>query len=159
MDPTIAAIASMVRRFALHPDQWDLVRDDPGLVPAAFNETLRIDSPVRLFTRVATREVQVDGLVLPAGSRIVLVMGSANRDERHYPDPDRFDVRRNPTDHLAFGNGVHYCVGAPLARLEAYAVIGALARRVSRIRLLEERQHLNNIIRSPASLTVRVDTR
>jgi cytochrome P450 len=151
MDTTIAAIASMIRRFALHPDQWDLVRDEPDLIPAAFNETLRIDSPVRLFTRVTTRDVGM----LPAGTRIMVMMGSANRDERHYPDPDRFDVRRNPTDHLAFGHGVHHCVGAPLARLEAYAVIGALARRVPRFTLLDERRHLNNVIHCPARLMVR----
>jgi cytochrome P450 len=159
MDTTIAAIASMVRRFALHPDQWDLVREDPGLIPAAFNETLRIDTPVRLFTRVTTREVPMDGLRLPAGTRILVMMGSANRDERRYPDPDRFDVRRNPTDHLAFGHGVHHCVGAPLARLEAGAVIGALARRVSRLTLLDERRHLNNVIHCPGRLAVRAVSR
>jgi cytochrome P450 len=159
IDTTIAAIGSIVRRFALHPDQWDLLRHDPRLIPAAFNETLRIDSPVRSFTRFTTREVRTDEFLLPAGTRVMLMIASANRDERYYPDPERFDVHRNPTDHLAFGNGVHHCVGAPLARLAADAVIGALARRVSRITLVEERQHLNNIIRSPARLTVRVGIR
>ena len=127
------------------------MRDEPDLIPAAFNETLRIDCRAPVFTRVTTR----DAGMLPAGTRVMVMMGSANRDERRYPDPDRFDVRRNPTDHLAFGHGVHHCVGAPLARLEAFAVIGALARRVPRFTLLDERRHLNNVIHCPARLMVR----
>lgn len=155
MDTTINAIASAVRQFAHHPDQWDLVRTDPGLVPAALNEVLRHDSPVQLFTRVTTRDIRLGETALPAGARVMVMMGSANRDERHYPDADSFDIRRDPTDHLAFGHGVHHCVGAVLARLEAHAVIGALARRVSRFTLLEERPHLNNVIRGPESVHVR----
>jgi cytochrome P450 len=154
MDTTISAIANTVRQFAINPDQWELVRHDPTLIPAAFNEALRYDSPVQLFTRVTTRAVNVGDVTLPADARVMVMMGSANRDERHYPDPDCFDVRRNPTDHLAFGHGIHYCVGAAVARLETQAVIRALVGRVSYLELLDERRHLNNVIRGSARLLV-----
>jgi cytochrome P450 len=158
LDTSVSAIANAVRQFALHPDQWDLVRDDPSLIAAAFNEALRLDPPVQLFTRVTTRDVDLGDVTLPAGARLMVMMGSANRDERHYPNPDRFDVRRNPTDHLAFGRGIHYCVGAALARLEGHAVIRALTRRVSRITLHHSRQRLHNIVRGPEELHVRTET-
>jgi cytochrome P450 len=87
----------------------------------------------------------------------MVMIGSANRDERHYPEPDRFDIRRNPTDHLAFGHGTHHCVGAPLARMETHAVIRALARRVARFTLLDERPHLNNVVRAPPVVRVAVE--
>jgi cytochrome P450 len=87
----------------------------------------------------------------------MVMIGSANRDERRYPEPDRFDVRRNPADHLAFGHGTHHCVGAPLARMEAHAVVRALARHVARFTLLDERPHLNNVIRGPGIVRVAVE--
>jgi cytochrome P450 len=155
MDTTISAIGNAVRQFALHPDQWDRLRDDPALIPAAFNEVLRFDSPVQLFTRVTTREVDIGDVTLAARARVMVLMGSANRDERHYDEPDRFDIDRNATDHVAFGYGVHHCVGAALARLEAHAVIRALTQRVSRLVLLDDDQHLNNLIRSPAHVRIR----
>jgi cytochrome P450 len=157
MDTTVAAVSSAVQRFARHPEQWDLVRREPDLVPAALDEVLRIDSPAQFLTRLTTREVDVAGTALPAGTRVMVMIGSANRDERQYPEPDHFDVRRNPTDHLAFGHGTHHCVGAPLARMEAHAVIRALARRVARFTLLDERPHLNNAIRGPEVVRVAVD--
>jgi cytochrome P450 len=159
MDTTVSAIGHAVHRLAQHPDQWDLVRADPGLVPAAFDEVLRIDAPVQLFTRVTTRAVEIGGTWLPAGARVMVMMGSANRDERHFPDPDRFVVRRDPSDHLSFGHGVHLCVGAALARLEGHAVIRALTSRVARLSVVERRPHLNNVIHGLGSLQVRVDAR
>jgi cytochrome P450 len=154
MDTTISAIGSAVEQFARHPDQWDLVRDDPDLVPAACNEVLRLESPAQLFTRVTTRPCEIGGASLPAGHRIMVIIGSANRDERHYPDPDRFDVRRDASDHLALGHGVHHCAGAGLARLELHAVVRALAKRVTRLSLIDARRHLNNVIRGLATLHV-----
>lgn len=155
MDTTISAIGSAVRQFARHPDQWDLVCADPARIPAAFNEVLRFDPPVQMFTRLTTRDVTLGDTVLSAGVRVMAMMGSANRDERHYPNADSFEIRRDPTDHLAFGRGVHHCVGAALARSEVHAVIRALSRRVSRFTLLHERQRLNNVIRGPGALHVR----
>ncbi|EKX60573.1 cytochrome P450 [Streptomyces ipomoeae] len=157
-DTTISALSSGMWLFARHPEQWEALRTDSSLVPSAFNEIVRIESPIQLFSRVTTREVDLgEGVVLPAGARVLHSYGAANRDERHFPDPDRFDVRRNPVDHLGFGFGNHGCAGQGLARLEAHAVLTALAERVERIDLDGEPvRALNNITRGFASLPVRV---
>jgi cytochrome P450 len=157
VDTSVAAISNAVRLFARHPDQWDLVRADPDLVPAAFDEALRHDAPAQILVRATTRDINVGGIELPAGARVMLLVGSANRDERHYPQPERFDVRRQPTDHLAFGHGIHHCLGAPLARLEGHAILHALAARVARFRVDDERLHLNNIVRRLGTLRVEVE--
>jgi IclR family acetate operon transcriptional repressor len=117
LDTTIFAIISAVWLFAQHPDQWELLRQDPKLIPAAMNEVLRMEAPIQGFSRLAVTDYDMDGVSTPAGSRAIAFYGAANRDEREYPDPDRFDVRRNPANHLAFGTGPHVCVGVYLARL------------------------------------------
>uniref|UniRef100_A0AAU1ZPF5 Cytochrome P450 n=1 Tax=Streptomyces sp. NBC_00093 TaxID=2975649 RepID=A0AAU1ZPF5_9ACTN len=157
-DTTISAISSGMWLFARHPEQWDLLRADPSLVPSAFNEIVRVESPIQVFSRVTTREVDLgEGVVIPSGARVLHSYGAANRDERHFPDPDRFDVTRNPVDHLAFGYGNHGCAGQGLARLEVHAVLKALAARVQRIELTGEPvRALNNITRGFRSLPVRV---
>jgi cytochrome P450 len=115
LDTTISAISNSVWLFANNPDQWDLVRENPRLMPSAVNEVLRYDAPIQGFSRYVARDVDMDGVLLPAGSRAI---GAANRDERKYPDPDRFDVLRRPGDQLGFGAGPHACVGMNLARME-----------------------------------------
>lgn len=154
MDSTIAAIGNAIRQLATHPDQLDLIRADPSLIPSAFNEVLRYESPVHAFARLVTRDVVVDGTPIPAGDRIAVLYGSGNRDHRHYENPDVFDVRRNPVDHLSFGYGVHGCAGQGLARLEAYGVIAALARRVRRIHVGEGERHMNNMMMALGKLPV-----
>ncbi len=157
LDTTINAISSAIWLFALHPDQWDLVREDPDrMIPMAFNEVLRIESPVQAFGRLVTREHEVDGVTLPAGSQVLLMFGSANRDERKWADPEHFDVSRNPVDHLAFGNGVHKCAGQGLARVEFAAVLHHLARRVQRFEAEKPERRLNNVVRGLSSLQVSV---
>jgi cytochrome P450 len=146
MDTTVNAIASAVSLFADHADQWALVRSDRTLLGSATNEVLRIEPPVQRFTRSATREVDVGGTVLPQGARVVVLFGSANRDERRFPEPDRFDVTRNPTDHMAFGRGVHRCVGAGLAQEEIKAVLDRLAARVERFEVRDRRWRRNNAL-------------
>ncbi|MFK4021976.1 cytochrome P450 [Streptomyces albogriseolus] len=133
VDTTIAAIGNIVALFARHPDQLSLVRQDPTLVPAAFNEVLRYWAPVHAWGRRATKDVTVAGADIPAGAQVAVLFGAGNRDPRHYADPDAFLVERNPVDHLSFGYGPHGCAGQGLARLEAHAVIHALARRVDRL--------------------------
>ncbi|MEU9267121.1 cytochrome P450 [Streptomyces sp. NPDC048251] len=157
-DTTISAISSAMWLFARHPDQWELLRSDPSLVPAAFNEIVRLESPIQVFSRVATRDIDLgEGVVIPSGARVLHSYGSANRDERHFPDPNRFDILRNPVDHLAFGYGNHACAGQGLARLEVHAVLKALAARAHRIELAGEPvRALNNITRGFRSLPVRV---
>ena len=157
IDTTVNAIAAAVYLFARHPDQWDLVRGDPSLIPSAFAEVLRMHAPVHYFTRRTTEPVEVDGFVLPADARVLVMYGSANRDERHYPDPDRFDVTRNPSDQLAFGRGIHLCVGMNLAKIEAHTLLSALARHVERFELVGEPEWLlNNTLHGPARLPVSV---
>ncbi|MDI9939215.1 cytochrome P450 [Rhodococcus sp. IEGM 1351] len=154
MDTTINAIANAVQLFATHPDQWDTLRGNPDLTPSAFNEILRYDSPVQAFARKLTREVTIDDVHLPAGARVVLLYGSGNRDERHYPNPDSFDIHRNPVDHLTFGYGTHTCAGQALAKIEAHAILRALATRVRRIHIGDPKRHYNNVIRGLESLPV-----
>ncbi|MFJ8228491.1 cytochrome P450 [Streptomyces sp. NPDC094448] len=153
---TIHAISSAVHLFARNPDQWDLLRADPALVPHAINEVLRLESPVQRFTRCLTEDYDVEGYVLPAGSRVMLLYGAANRDGRRYPDPDRFDVRRRPSDQLAFGRGEHACIGMNLARIEMRALLESLLPRVSRFELLASELELNNTTRGLRRCRVRV---
>ena len=135
LDTTISAIGNAVWLFATHPDQWQLLRDEPQRVKAAFNEALRLESPISCFTRVARVDTDVGGVELPAGSRVLVSFASANRDERRWDDPERFDITRESAGHLAFGHGEHACVGMGLARLEGAAVLTALVERVATIEL------------------------
>ncbi|MFF9602157.1 cytochrome P450 [Streptomyces sp. NPDC014684] len=154
VDTTIAAIGNIVALFARHPEQLALVRENPSLVPAAFNEALRLWAPVHAWGRRATKDVTVDGTVIPAGAKVAILFGAGNHDPRHYDDPDTFLVERNPVDHLSFGYGPHGCAGQGLARLEAHAVIDALARRVQRLVLGPETRVPGNITRSIDTLPV-----
>jgi cytochrome P450 len=154
VDTTIAAIGNIVALFAAHPDQFDLVRKDPSLVPAAFSEVLRFWVPIHAWGRLVTRDVEIDGATVPAGSQVAILLGAGNRDPRHYEDPDSFLVERNPVDHLSFGYGPHGCAGQGLARLEAHAVIEALVSRVQRFSVGEEVRVPSNITRSIERLPV-----
>lgn len=160
MDTTVNGIAVMLRIFAERPDVWEEVRHDPKLAGAAFEETLRLESPVQGIFRETTRDVEIDGTTVPAGSRVLLHFGSANRDERHFADPDRFDLHRGPLDHLAFGHGVHGCAGQGLARLEARATVLALAERVTAFELAGPPvRHYNPVIRGLRELPITVTAR
>jgi cytochrome P450 len=160
MDTTVNGIGSMLRVFAERPDVWQEVRHDSKLARAAFEETLRLESPVQGFFRETTCDVEIDGTTVPAGSRLCLHFGAANRDERHFVDPDRFDLHRGALDHLAFGNGVHGCAGQALARLEARAIVAALAERVTTFELAGSPvRHYNPVIRGLQELPIAVTTR
>ncbi|MCX4834978.1 cytochrome P450 [Streptomyces sp. NBC_01016] len=156
LDTTILAITNAIALFAQHPDQWDLLRADRSLIPHTINESLRLETPVPQFSRVLTEDHEIDGVGLPAGSRVALLYGSANRDERHYPDPERFDITRRPSDHLAFGRGEHVCVGMHLARVEMGTLLERLADRVSRFETVSSRPLLNNGLRGLEHLEVTV---
>jgi len=157
MDTTVNAIASAVSLFADHPDQWQLLRRDRLLLVSATNEVLRIEPPVQRFTRLTTRATELAGEVLPAGARVAVLFGSANRDERRFADPDRFDIVRNPHDHLSFGRGVHRCVGAGLAQEEIKAVMSALADRVERFHVVERVWRRNNALHGLERLRIEVE--
>lgn len=154
VENTISAIGNIIALFAAHPDQLKLVRKDPSLVSSAFNEVLRFWPPINVWGRETTRDAEIDGVVIPAGARVAVLLGAGNRDPRHYENPDVFDVTRNPVDHLSFGYGVHGCAGQGLARLEAHAVIDSLARRVDRLVVGEETRVPHNITRSIDSLPI-----
>lgn len=155
LDTTISAIGNALWLFATHSDQWQLLREEPDRIKAAFNEVLRMESPINCFTRVAQVATSVGGSDIPAGSRVLVSFASANRDERRWDTPDRFDITRESAGHLAFGHGEHACVGMGLARLEGAAVLAALVERVRTIELdgspVRKR---NNLIRSFRSLPV-----
>ena len=156
LDTTILGITSTIALFARHPEQWDLLRADRSLIPHAINESLRLETPVPQFTRVLTEDHEIDGVTLGKGSRVALLYGSANRDERKYPDPDRFDITRKPSDHLAFGRGEHICVGMHLARLEMSALLERLADRVARFEIVSEQPLINNGLRGFKHLEVTI---
>ena len=156
LDTTISAVGSAIWLFGRYPDQWNQVRENPSLIPNAFEEVLRLESPIQSFSRLATSDYDVEGISIPAGSRVVVLFASANRDERKWERPDTFDVTRNTSGHLGFGYGIHLCAGASLARLEGQAVLGALARRVERFELGTSTRKLNNVIRSLKTLAVTV---
>ena len=124
------AIVSLLR----NPDQLELVAADPELVPNLVEETLRYDTPVQFIARRASQDVEVAGARIPADSRVVVLLGSANRDERQFEDPDDFDLSRDTKGHVGFGHGVHFCLGASLARMEAHAALEALVPELPRLR-------------------------
>ena len=135
MDTTVNAISAMFRVFAEQPEVWDAIRRDPALIRPALAETLRLHTPVTGFFRVATRDLDVAGIRIPEGKRVLLHWASANRDPRHYDDPDEFRLERNPLDHLAFGYGQHSCPGRTLATIEIVALIEAFIPLVERFEL------------------------
>ncbi|EFE65402.1 cytochrome P450 hydroxylase [Streptomyces viridosporus ATCC 14672] len=154
VDTTMAALGNLVALLGSHPEQLDLIRKDPSLVSSAFNEVLRFWAPLHAWGRRATRDVEIDGVVIPEGAQVAILFGAGNRDPRHYENPDAFLVERNPIDHLSFGYGPHGCAGQGLARLEAHAVIDALARRVERLAVGPEVRVPSNITRSIEELPV-----
>jgi cytochrome P450 len=132
-ETTTNLIGNAVTALLDHPDQLARVVADPSLVPAVIEETLRYDAPVQMLFRTATRDVEIAGTRIPRGAYVVPLLGSANRDERQFPDPDRFDVTRSPRGHVGFGFGEHFCLGAALARLEARVALEALIPELPRL--------------------------
>jgi cytochrome P450 len=139
-----------------HPDQLARLREEPGLLPSAVEELLRYDAPVQRTWRITTAEVEFGGRSVPAGALVVAVLGAANRDPARFPEPDRLDLARPDNAHLAFGAGVHHCLGVALARLEAAITIGTLLRRMPRLQLATETPEWrgSSLVRGLAALPV-----
>lgn len=152
LDTTIFGSGSLLWLLGRNPDQWERVRADPALVPGAVEEALRLESPVRAFTRVAAHDYDVDGTTIPAGERVLILYGSANRDERRYREPERFDVARDASEQLGFGHGVHLCAGAHLARLEMQSLLRAMVPRVRRIEVSDPLVADSNLLRGYRSM-------
>lgn len=148
-DTTINGIGNSLFCFAKHPEQWDLLREDPKLVVKAFNEVLRYESPVQHMARKTTREVDFGhGTVIPAGERILMSFGSGNRDDSVFEKADRFDITRKMLPNFGFGGGPHACAGQNLARLEGAAILRGLTAKISRLEITgEPESELNNITR------------
>jgi len=145
------------RALFVNPDQLEKLRDDPSLLPTAIEELLRYDTPLQLFERWVLEPVELGDQTVPRGAELGLVFGSANRDPAAFPEPDRLDVERSPNPHVTFGAGVHFCLGAPLARIELISSFAAVLRRFPNIHAAEEpRFKPNYIIRGLESLRVGV---
>lgn len=129
LDTTILAKGHLLYLLARNPDQWEALREDPALIPGAVQESLRHSSVIRWFSRVAAKDYSSADVFIPEGERVMLIYPSANRDERRFDDPDRFDIRRDARAQLAFGNGTHMCGGQHLARMEMEVMLEALVER------------------------------
>jgi cytochrome P450 len=129
-ETTVGLICNAMLALLRQPAQLQALIADPGLASAAVEETLRYDSPVQLTARIATKGMSLDGATFPDGAILLLLLAATGRDERMFTDPDVFDLRRGTSEHLAFAAGPHFCLGAPLARLEATIALGAIASRL-----------------------------
>ena len=155
LDTTISATGHLIWQLASHADQWHLLRARPELLMNAVNEAVRLAAPIRSFCRHATRDVPFGEWMVEKDARVMVLYASANRDERAFPDPDRFDITRNPRLHLGFGSGIHMCVGMHLAQMEMAALLTAMLSRVERIECGDPQPALNNTIHSFVSLPTR----
>ena len=133
-ETTVNLIGNGINALLAHPDQLARLRDEPELIEPAVEELLRYDSPVQLTGRVALEELELGGRRVEPGQMLMLLLGAANRDPRVFAEPERLDLGRDPNPHLAFGRGIHFCLGAPLARLEGQIAIGELVRRFPTLR-------------------------
>jgi cytochrome P450 len=157
VDTTVSGLSAALILLAQNPDQWQALRADPELARSAFDEAIRLESPVQTFYRTTTQDIVIDGVPIAEGEKVLMFLGSANRDPRRWADAARFDIRRNTTGHVAFGGGIHGCVGQMIARLEGEIVLSLLAKRA---RLLELTSppvvRPNNTLRGWSSIPLRI---
>jgi cytochrome P450 len=158
IETTASLVTQSLRLLALHPEQREWLRDDLSAVPQAVEEVLRYEAPVQNIKRTTLSDTELLGEDIPEGSTVLMLAGSANRDERRFPRPDDFDVRREPKRHLAFGEGIHHCIGAPLARLEGQIVLETILSEMPDYDLVGTPQQLpNHIVRGYVSLPARTN--
>lgn len=160
LETTISATGHMLDLFGRHPDQWRILKDNPELIPNVVEEVLRVRTPVRSLARYAVENVVVDGFEIPKGKFVVVLYASANRDERKWQDPERFDITRaNARDHLAFGIGIHRCPGQYLAKLEITSLLKAMVQRFDSLEIGNPVFENNNILSYLSALPVQLRTR
>lgn len=153
IDSTGALLGNSIDAFVDNPDQWELLRQRPDLIPNTAEELLRFGAPFKAFFRRTRSAVELDGIKIPAGARVAVMLAAASRDPLQFPDPHRLDVtRENAKSHLAFGNGLHTCLGSPFARLEVVSLLTELTRRVARFERSGDAQ------RSPSQTVHKFDT-
>jgi 4-methoxybenzoate monooxygenase (O-demethylating) len=157
IDTTVYGLGNALYCFATNPEQWTVLRENPNLIRGSFEEVLRFESPVQTFFRTTTKPVDVGGVRIGDGEKVLLFLAAANRDPRRWEKPDTFDVRRRAAGHMTFGTGIHGCVGQAVARLESEAIFGALAKRVVSFELTgKPERRLNNTLRGFDSLPLRI---
>ena len=157
-DTTVHGIGAALRSLAHSPDQFAALRADPAKARAAFEESIRFESPVQIFFRTTTRETALGGASLPEGAKVLMLLGAANRDPRKWPEPDSYDISRSTVGHVGFGAGVHMCVGQLLARLEGETLLAALARNFMSLEPDgDETPLFNNTLRGWVRLPMRGD--
>jgi len=155
VDTTVSGIGAAVYCLARFPEQFARLRADPSLARAAFEEAVRYESPVQTFFRTTTRPVDIGGTAVDEGEKVLMFLGAANRDPRHWERADEYDITRRVIGHVGFGSGIHQCVGQLLARLEGECVLSALARKVVSIEIMgPTKRRYNNTLRALASLPV-----
>jgi len=159
IDTTVYGLGNALYCLASHPEQWKILRENLNLIRGAFEEVLRYEAPVQTFFRTTTRPIDVGGVRLGEGEKVLLFLAAANRDPRRWERPDTFDVRRRAAGHMTFGTGIHGCVGQAVARLETEAILTALASRVASLELAgEPKRRLNNTLRGFDILPLRLVT-
>jgi cytochrome P450 len=157
LDTTVYALGNALFALATHPEAWARLRAQPELARMAFEETLRFESSVQTFFSTTTIATELGGVELPAGAKILLFLGAANRDPSRWEEPDRFDIARKAAGHVAFGYGIHSCVGQMVARLEGEITLKALAERANGVELAGAPvRRLNNTLRGLSRLPLRV---
>ncbi len=157
-ETTTNLIGNLLNILAARPDLWARLRDDRSLVEPAIEEALRLDSPVQMLNRFALEETELGGVALSPGDELSVCYGAANRDPRAFPEPDEYRLDRELSRHVAFGTGIHYCLGAPLARAEARIALNALLDRFERLEpgsVPGQRQRASHIVRGFQSLPLR----
>jgi cytochrome P450 len=161
VETTYRSLGNLLFGLLSNPDQLDAVRADRPLLPQAIEEAVRWEPPLLTITRVATRDTELAGVPIPAGSSVMPVLGAANRQDDRYPDPDRFDIFRSARAHIGFGHGVHVCLGMHLARLEMRVALNLLFDRLPNLRLdpATDDPHIRGqVFRSPTAIPVLFDT-
>lgn len=157
VDTTVYGISAVLYHLASNPDQYARLRENPQLIRRVFEETLRLESPVQTFFRTTTTQVNIGGTTIPENHKVLMFLGAANRDPRRWKNPDAFDLDRDPSGHVAFGSGVHQCVGQHVARLEASCIMEALIERVERIEFTgQPARRINNTLIGWQSLPLRL---
>jgi len=151
LDTTILGTGHLLYQLGRHPEQFAKIKNDRSLITSAGHEALRIGSPVRAFTRLATTDYEAGDVFVPDGDRVAILYAAANHDERHFPDPGTFDIERNAKDHVAFGFGTHRCAGAHLADLEMQCLLDAMARKLTTIEVGDPTPFSSNMLSGFAS--------
>jgi pimeloyl-[acyl-carrier protein] synthase len=144
-ETTINLLGNGMLALLRHPDQWEKLKADPSLVKPAVEELLRYDSPVQMNWRWVMEDTELAGQQLKRGQGIFAVFGAANRDPARFPNPSTLDITREPNPHIAFGSGIHFCLGAPLARMEGQIAFATLARRLPNLKLVDEQPAYRNM--------------